>query len=50
MYSLTPSFKNVGKTEGIYIKQDWVYFKFKFHFLSLKEFINKLRKTCFPFG
>ena len=28
MYSLIPKFKNVGKTEGIYIKYGWSNFKF----------------------
>ena len=28
MYNLTPTFRNVGKTEGIYIKQGWSHFKF----------------------
>ena len=38
MHSLTPTLKNVGKTDGIYIKYGWPHLKFKhnelFHFLN----------------
>ena len=56
MYSLTPTLKNNGKTEKIYIKQGWSQIKFNvmdyiFYFLNLsidyEKYVLHLDKWTF---
>ena len=52
MYSLTPTFKDVGKTDGNYIKFGWSHFKFNimnwiFHFPIFKNVSMNWEKYVF---